>query len=507
MTKRCLQLLRVSTAGQADADKASLPSQRATNAQTAQTYGLTIVKTIEISDVSGSQVLLAPEIQEMLRLMNDPEIHGVIVREFSRLMRPDNFADYAMLQAFADSETILYLPEGPIDFSTDTGIIHGGMRAMMGGLEKRELVKKMWRIKEQKRREGGFSQSRVCLPYGVGYNGSWHYTADAEKAREAFRLVLAGDTSYASLERKVGIAYFNLRNILRNPIYTGWRVIDEKRDMSPRAKRARSDGRQSDRPTIKRAPEEIIRVQVIKEPLVSESQFNQVQRILELKRQNHWRTKEAEHHRWTYNGYIRCTCGRLVYTKYRRDDYYVCSANCGVRYMRKDKLEPELDRLFSERLMRPRFLNQIVKGMRTKVPQADTQRLNDQMADLEKKRERILTAYFDGVINEADRDVRIQTVDRERVALKRIIAKQKPRPELDVETLAEIFAPFQDFDMLNREDKRQLLNTISPSIVAANYQIKGLWIGIEGSDNSKHVAAFYDKNDDSRYWLPLEKAA
>src|ERR1044071_7583843 len=365
--KRAIQLLRVSTEAQAG-DKASIPSQRATNLQTATAYGLTIVKTIEIADVSGAQVLLAPEIQEMLRLMSDPEIHGVIVREFSRLMRPDNFADYAMLQAFVDTETVLYLPDGPVDFASDSGMLTGTMRAVMGGLERRELVKKMWRIKEQKRRDGGFSQSYKCLPFGVTYDGVWAFTGDAQRVAEAFRLVLGGDVSYSSIARQVGIEAFNLRNILRNPIYAGWRVIDKKRDPSPKAKRVGAGGRQGDRPKIKRAPEEIIRVKVIDEPLISESQFNQVQRILDLKRENHWRTKDSEqNHRWTYNGYLTCECGRLVYTKYRRRDYYICSATCGVRYMRRERLEPELDRLFTDRLTRPRFLNQIVKGMQKKV--------------------------------------------------------------------------------------------------------------------------------------------
>lgn len=391
--------------GQGDSDKASIPSQYATNRQTEKAYGLTIVKTIELSDVSGAQVLLAPEIQEMLRLMGDSEIHGVIVREFSRLMRPDNFSDYAMLQAFIDSETILYLPDGPIDFSTDGGMINGGLRAMMGGLEKRELVKKMWRIKEQRRKEGGFSQSKVCLPFAVEYRNGWAYGAGSERVREAFRLVLSGTTSYAAIGKAVALAPFNIRNILRNPIYTGIRVVDEKRDPSPKAKRAAKDGRQGDRPKIKRAPEEIIRVKVIDEPLISESQFNQVQRILDLKKANHWRVKGVEH-RFTYNGYLRCICDRLVYTKYRRDDYYVCSARCGVRYMRRDRLERELNRLFCDRLMRPRFLNQIVRGVQKKVPQADVQRLSDQLQSLTSKRERIFDAYFEGDIDKAERDSR-----------------------------------------------------------------------------------------------------
>ena len=134
--KRCLELLRVSTAGQATEDKASLPAQRAVNRRTASAYGLTIVRSIEMSDVSGAAVLLAPEIKELVTLMNDPEIHGVVAREFSRLMRPENFSDYALLQAFADSKTLLYLPEGPIDFASKTGRLMGTIRAAIAGMGK-----------------------------------------------------------------------------------------------------------------------------------------------------------------------------------------------------------------------------------------------------------------------------------------------------------------------------------------------------------------------------------
>src|SRR5690242_4013141 len=115
--KRAIELLRVSTVGQAAQDRASIPSQRTINRRTAEIYGLTIVRSIEMAGVSGAMVLLAPEMQEMIRLMNDPEIHGIVTREFSRLMRPENYSDYALLQVFADTNTLLYLPEGPINFS------------------------------------------------------------------------------------------------------------------------------------------------------------------------------------------------------------------------------------------------------------------------------------------------------------------------------------------------------------------------------------------------------
>jgi hypothetical protein len=103
MMRKVIQLLRVSTEGQAADDKAGLPAQRVINQRTAATYCLEIVKTIEMFDVSGTAVLLAPEMQELLRLIESPDIHGVIAKEFSRVLRPENFKDYALLQAFVDT--------------------------------------------------------------------------------------------------------------------------------------------------------------------------------------------------------------------------------------------------------------------------------------------------------------------------------------------------------------------------------------------------------------------
>lgn len=504
--KRCLELIRVSTAGQASDGKASIPAQRAVNRQTGQAYGLTIVKTIELSDVSGAQVLLAPEIQEMLRLMNDPEIHGVIVREFSRLMRPENFADYAMLQAFVDSDTKLYLPDGPIDFATDTGMLTGTMRAVMGGMERRELVKKMWRIKEEKRKSGGFSQSKRCLPFGVDFNLRWSYTGDAARVREAFRRVLAGDTSYTSVGRLVGISAFNLRNILRNPIYTGWRVIDQKRDPSPKAKRAAKDGRQADRPKINRAPEDVIRVKVIDDPLVSESDFNQVQRILTLKRQ-HFQRLNSGPHRFTYNGFLLCgECRALLYTKFRRFDYYVCKVKCGAPYQRRRDLEPVLDKLFTKRLTSPSFLKRhILAPLGKKRPTHDDRaQLQAQLAALEGKRKRVLDTYFDGVIDQQERETRLSAILVQTRAIQGMLARQRPEARLTVETLEEAFAPFVEFDLLNRDDKRQLLNTLTPEIVVSNYEVKGMFIGLDSVTKEDHSDAVSQTDDiPNRVWLEL----
>ena len=476
--KRAIELIRVSTESQAADDRASIPAQRMINRRTAMTYGLTIVRSIELSDVSGASVLKAPEIQELLTLMESPEIHAVVAREFSRLMRPENYADYALLQVFVDTNTWLYLPEGPINFASTDGRLLGTLRAAMAGVERMDMLKKIWTSKEEKRRRGEFAQSRICLPFGVTY--PWAYTADAEKVREAFRLFLAGETSYSEIGRKVGIRMENLRNILRNPIYTGWRVIDKKRDMSLAGKVIKKDGRQGDRRKIRRAPEEVIRVKVL-EPLISEAEFNQVQQMIELKKER--RTKPAS--RFTYNGFLNCAiCDGLLYTKGLGVDYYVCKTrymkhSCDAIYMRRDRVDPDLDRMFAKRLTNPAILSRLVRAMQKQRPTADADRLSEQLEALNTKRQRVLDYYFEGGIDQAERDARIAKIDHDQRVISDLLAKKRPNPNVDTDQLVELFSVFTEFDRLARQDKRALLGSIAPQILMADYEVKGMFLSLD----------------------------
>src|SRR5579885_648041 len=137
--KKVIQLVRVSTEAQAASDRASIPAQRAVNQHTCAAYGLEIVKTIEFADVSGASVLNAPEMQELMELMKSPYIDGVVTREFSRLMRPEDYGDYILLQHFANTRTLLYLPDGPIDFGSKMGRLVGVIWAAFACLERTEI--------------------------------------------------------------------------------------------------------------------------------------------------------------------------------------------------------------------------------------------------------------------------------------------------------------------------------------------------------------------------------
>ena len=166
MSKRVVELVRVSTEGQASEDRAGIPAQRAVNRRTATQHGLEIVQTIEITDVSGTAVLRSRGMQELLRLIESPDIHGVVAKEFSRLMRPENFSDYALLQHFIDTRTILYLPDGPLDFASEAGKLLGGIRALIAGQERREMLRRLQDAKEAMRRGGKHPGGSATLPYG-----------------------------------------------------------------------------------------------------------------------------------------------------------------------------------------------------------------------------------------------------------------------------------------------------------------------------------------------------
>ena len=484
--KNVLELIRVSTEAQAAQDRASIPAQRTVNRRTCAQYGLEIVKSFEISDVSGASVLLAPAMQQLLAMMQSPEIHGVVAREFSRVMRPDNFADYALLQAFVDSKTVLYLPEGPLDLNSKTGRLLGTIRAAIAGMERTEILERVWTAKEEKRRRGELAQGKIVLPWGVGYEQGrgFFYKSEAEKIREIFRQFLSGNQSYSQLAKLLGVTPRGMHVIMRNPIWTGWRVIDQKRDNSASGRYAGINGRQADRRKIARAADEIIRVKVIDQPLVSEADFLTVQQIMDLKEKKHWRSRSDYEHRFTYNGFLTCSeCGEIIHTALARRDYYACKGrrtdhSCNTGYMGREKLEAILDGLFSQCLTTPAFLERCICEL-TRRPENDdsvarVQRLTTEIANSRQKRGRVIDSFLDGVLSREERDQRLAAIDRDIQIAQGMLMQERPSASLGLGVLTEVLAPLAEWVFWDREQKRSLLAALVPDIRVADYKVESL---------------------------------
>lgn len=493
-----IELIRVSTAGQAALDRASIPAQRATNEKTAQRFGLTIVRSIEMADVSGAAVLHAPEMHDLLRAIESPDIVGVVAREFSRLMRPENFADYILLQAFADTHTVLYLPEGPIDFNSKTGRLMGTIRAAIAGLERSEILERSWSAKEEKRRAGTYGGAPITWPYGVAFakERGWHYTPKAQDVRRLFTEFLAGNQNYRMLGRDIlnGATVRGVKLVLQNPIYTGWRVYTQRHDPTATC-RTKADGRQAPKPTINRAPGDIIRVQVI-EPIVSEAEFKRVQEIIEVKRRRFLRcTPLQQNSRFVYNGFLTCAnCGEILLARSGRsdndiakhDDYYVCRGRrtkhaCHNPYMRRTRLDSALDSIFANRLTDESFLQEIVSEIEHRQKNGDSRaklaRLQSEVERLKNKRQRIVEMYADGDITAEERHQHIAQIQLAVEQAERKMLDIEPEfGELTAEKLAQILQPFVSWLYLSRTDKRTILSTIVPDIHVADYRVRAIGI-------------------------------
>jgi DNA invertase Pin-like site-specific DNA recombinase len=419
--------------------------------------------------------------QELLQLIQEPEIGGVIAREFSRLMRPDNYDDLSLLQRFVESGTDIYLPEGRVDPSD---LLMTMVRAGAAGKERKEMLERAWTAKEEKRKRGELAQNPVVLPFGVGYEaGKFYYKPEAERVREAFQQILAGNHNYSSLSRMVGVTPRGLHLILRNPIWMGWRVIDKKRDPSSSGRYSGRNGRQADRRKILRKPEEIIRIQVIDTPLVSEADFSAVQKIMDRKQARHWRSRQHTP-RFIYSGFLTCSaCGGLVYSAYQRDDYYICKHRrlehtCGTRYMRREKLEAILDQLFGRQLASPKFLERCVQTVADRcsatTSSGQIQRLTNAVNALRRQRKRVIESYIEGVIERAERDTRLTVIDGDIKRTQDELMQQDVPAGFDVRLLVNYFASLGEWEYWSLEDKRRVLCTLVPDIRVANYQVQSI---------------------------------
>ena len=282
---RAVTLVRVSTSDQASEDKAGMDRQRVETARIVRDKGYRVVHSVELVDVSGTATAFAPEIQEMLLMAGRREIDVIVVAEMSRLIRPDDLSNLALLDQFRRNGVVIDAGGTVHDVDDPSGFLAGGLQALIGGFERKQLLHKIARSKESARAAGRNPSGDITLPLGLAYDrktSTYHYNDDISKVQEAFRLI-DGDSglrNVSEIARRVDIEPATLRNILRNKAYIGIREYTQKRDLSVKVMKA--GARQKDRPKVARRPEEVIRVRIIPpdKQAISDEQFERVQQIL-----------------------------------------------------------------------------------------------------------------------------------------------------------------------------------------------------------------------------------
>lgn len=506
-----VELLRVSTDLQAGPDRAGLPGQHSTNLRTCGAYGLEIVESVEIVE-SGAEVARTPGMARVLEAVTSGRARGILLAEYSRLFRPDRWSDLVVLQTLSDHGAPIYLPAGPIDLATELGFVQATINNLLAAMERRRIRERMDRGKEEHRRRGAHVAGGVGIPFGMRYSreDGWQWTEDAGTVRELFRRFLAGEHNLDALGRSLGLPRTSTKFLLQNPVYTGWRVYAERRDPSPAGKY-----RGGDRRRLPRRPEEVIRVRLPVEPLVSDDDFAQVQALLTEKRTR--RVRRSRDDVFLYRGFLRCAEDQLaMYTKTttpggRERRFYQCRsfnpsrapegvARCSTGHLVAEKIERELDHAIRRRLLDPDVLvaalGEYAASMdaRWRAPAEDAASLAQRLTALESKRVRVLESYYEGLISKGDRDRRLAPLAEEVAALQRRMGTPAAAvpAALEERALVALLTTFAEWTHVEHAGRRSILEALQPTFYVGKYHVAGVRFplaSLSGGNTDSHSPA------------------
>ncbi len=461
--QKAIALLRVSGAAQAGADREGLPVQRELCQQTAERHGLEIVQWVELKGVSGAAVLDDPRFVAMLDRLQEPEISGVIVREFSRLMRPENLEDYKILEAFRKTGALLYSPTETLDLRNFSDRLVSVIRGQIEAEEREKIRERTSAARERKRRMRGIRAEgggKIGMPRGVAFDPKteqWSYVfPEADKVREAFRLFLSGVHNFSEIGRRTGIGgdgkSWAVHSVLRQPLYTGVYRVD-RRWVKGRA--------------VPRSEGESYEHQVIDPPLVSRDDFDRAQKILAERAAHRPRRKSHDEKPGVYGGFTECgVCGSAIYVQTDAKGYagYICGnrphKKCNASQISTRLADPQIDTALERMLGSPEMLERLLDaaregGERRAASQAgETQR---KLAELENRRVRVKDAYEAGVYDVRELQKKVGNLDGEISVLRGLMERETVDLELDPAIQRQVIDIFSEWGFCTRDQKRRLL--------------------------------------------------
>jgi hypothetical protein len=309
---------------------------------------------------------------------------------------------------------------------------------------------------------------------------------------ELFRLFdQEGIHNYCELGRRTGLHSATVRCILRNPLYTGWRVIDKKRG----AKRVSRTGKNY-RNKVARGSDEIIRTKVL-EGVVTEECFARVQAEMSHTKFNHVQRRQNSKSANLGAGLLLCAkCGNsLFYTSGRRlqknrHGWVLCKANhylykkrlggCSQCHLRSDHVDEAITRLAVEILHTPRHLERIIrasliKARSTVIPLIPPTSQNEQTSELARRDSRLIKAYEEGLLTLDEFRLRREAIRKEGETLSRSFSTPRPPSDDGLGKLARLVvkAALRFSRTLDPLTRKKIISEIFQNIHVRDRQIVG----------------------------------
>jgi len=515
--KNVIVLVRVSTPNQAAVDKAGVQAQRDACDKLVTFNTLKPRWPIDIIGVSGSDVMYCPEMVRIQEIVRSGECYGVVTREVSRMLRPENF-EFQIFQILQENGCRVFTELGNYNLSNPLDVMQLTLLAGMSGLEKAQMYLRMNGGKEVKRKEGRFCLPKSSLGMGILLSKDRRLSYDHDVIGRVvllYELFADGEMNLRELSRKTGIGPQKIIRILRNPLYIGWWVIEKMPDYTAPIRRNKK-GRRLRRPLTERPAESVYRHKVIEHGAVPEDLWNQVQRMLDTKKAMHWKHAKGED-RFLFRGLLFCgKCGQPMTTKvhnngrdgdptreyyicrhgqgqgmYRKDGYSYRKATCGGRGLERGKLEALLHTVIKTQLNDESFLAKLIDAQEQTARRIDNRaKIASMKHDLERlvsSRARVKELYIQLVITRDEFNERFAVLGEQERTLHRELSKLKPvREQVSADYLSKVLQPFKQWGNLAPQEKRAILlqNLLAFNVKAiprewhvSDYVVNGFWVG------------------------------
>ncbi len=497
MKHTAVALLRLSTEEQAAEGKCGLLRQQEEIRLAAARWNLTVTKSFNIIDVSGTQVAESPEFRDMIEALRSPTVHGLVVAAIDRLMRPDDFSSFSIYDFFAEHGKFIWTPSSLINVSEDSGFLEALVQGMMAGLDRRRILRNTQTAKEAKRKLGRCANAKITLPQGIDFDfktGKWSYIEPfASRVKDAFSLFLTGNYSVRHIAKMLGYSSpRTLYNHLRNPIWCG---IREYRFRRGSEKYPSQGGRQADRKKVLR--EVPLRIELDIAPLITQESYKKTQEIL-LAQRNQWKSARSESSRFELSGMLYCQCGKRMYSKSAgrrgRQDTYYCSSRhnakgCGSPHVGRKQMDYTVASFVSDVLRKPKVLESLLQSVEQrkggdelsgKIEQARTD-----VGRLKEEKRKLLKLAVSGAFSEDEIEYEARRIDAEsarcNTALIKIERELAARTFANTRAVAEsIVSVFAEFEYLQPSKRKSLLKKFVRRITTSEGSIRALEMWIPG---------------------------
>ncbi len=468
-----LGIIRVSTEEQAGADRAGIDRQRAGIERIAASMACSVEILDPVTDVSGSDLAKTEVWKHVVsRLQKDPDLY-LAVDSVDRLIRADSF-DFRVLETLQKIRPQVYTSQGIYDLSQPSGVLVAGLLGLAGGFEKAQIKARLTGAKEAKRRRGEFPSGENCLPTGVHFcqkSKKWSYTPEAEKVKEAYRLFVDENLSYAAIARRVGSSRVTVRLWVQNPIYRGIMAYTHTQTGEPYPTQ---NGKQPAKRKVKRDKPLEVRVFHPDQQLVADGVWEMAQRKAKNITITNRKQREDGSDVIYYSGFLYSAIDRLAYLpdskpKQVDPDYinkhilygrniqgrlprYSCRClgrktdpgapreKCGIPLFRCSEVNEALDTLL-EKLTRTDLYSKALASLdRQNNREVDPKVYKKQLADFVKKERRLVDLELDGRISRQTYNEKWDALQEQKSRIEEVLQKAEEAPApVDEKALKDYF--------------------------------------------------------------------